>query len=170
VILSGSVGEHGMAILSEREGLEFETALESDSAALHTLVAAMLAADGRIHTLRDPTRGGVSSSLNEIAKQSGVGIEIEESAIPVREAVRGACELLGLDPLYVANEGKLIAMVDAGAADAVLAAMRGHPLGGDACAIGSITAAHPGMVTMRTLLGPSRIVDMLSGDQLPRIC
>jgi hydrogenase expression/formation protein HypE len=105
-----------MAILSEREGLEFETALQSDSAALHTLVAAMLAADGRIHTLRDPTRGGVSSSLNEIAKQSGVGIEIEESAIPVREAVRGACELLGLDPLYVANEGKLIAMVDAAAA------------------------------------------------------
>src|SRR5664280_2777687 len=170
VILSGSIGEHGMAILSEREGLEFETALESDSAALHTLVAAMLAADSRIHTLRDPTRGGVSSSLNEIAKQSGVGIEIEESAIPVREAVRGACELLGLDPLYVANEGKLIAMVDAAAADAVLAAMRSHRLGRDACAIGSVTAAHPGMVTMRTALGPSRIVDMLAGDQLPRIC
>jgi hydrogenase expression/formation protein HypE len=170
VILSGSIGEHGMAILSEREGLEFETALESDSAALHTLVAAMLTADGRIHTLRDPTRGGVSSSLNEIAKQSGVGIEIEESAIPVSEAVRGACELLGLDPLYVANEGKLIAMVDAAAAATVLAAMRGHPLGRDACAIGSVTEEHPGMVTMRTLLGPSRIVDMLSGDQLPRIC
>jgi hydrogenase expression/formation protein HypE len=170
VLLSGPIGEHGMAILSEREGLEFETALESDSAALDTLVAAMLAADARIHTLRDPTRGGVSSSLNEIARQSGVGIEIEESAIPVREAVRGACELLGLDPLYVANEGKLIAMVDAAAADAVLAAMRSHPLGHDACAIGSVTAAHPGMVTMRTLLGPSRIVDMLSGDQLPRIC
>jgi hydrogenase expression/formation protein HypE len=170
VILSGSIGEHGMAILSEREGLEFETALESDSAALHTLVAVMLAADARIHTLRDPTRGGVSSSLNEIARQSGVGIEIEESAIPVREAVRGACELLGLDPLYVANEGKLIAMVDAAAADAVLAAMRAHPLGREACAIGIVTAAHPGMVTMRTLLGPSRIVDMLSGDQLPRIC
>ena len=170
VILSGSVGEHGMAILSEREGLEFETALQSDSAALDTLVAAMLAAASRIHTLRDPTRGGVSSSLNEIAKQSGVGIEIEESAIPVRDAVRGACELLGLDPLYVANEGKLIAMVDGNAADAVLAAMRSHPLGRDACVIGSVTAAHPGMVTMRTLLGPSRIVDMLSGDQLPRIC
>jgi hydrogenase expression/formation protein HypE len=108
--------------------------------------------------------------LNEIAKQSGVGIEIEESAIPVRDPVRGACELLGLDPLYVANEGKLIAMVDAAAADAVLAAMRAHPLGRDACAIGSVTAAHPGVVTMRTLLGPSRIVDMLSGDQLPRIC
>ncbi|MGA2271598.1 MAG: hydrogenase expression/formation protein HypE [Bryobacteraceae bacterium] len=170
VILSGPIGEHGMAILSEREGLEFETALESDSAALDTLVAAMLAADRRIHTLRDPTRGGVSSSLNEIAKQSGVGIEIEESAIPVRDPVRGACELLGLDPLYVANEGKLIAMVDAAAADAVLAAMRSHPLGRDACVIGSVTAAHPGMVTMRTLLGPSRIVDMLAGDQLPRIC
>ena len=170
VILSGPVGEHGMAILSEREGLEFETALESDSAALHTLVAAMLAADARIHTLRDPTRGGVSSSLNEIAKQSGVGIEIEESAIPVRDPVRGACELLGLDPLYVANEGKLIAMVDAAAAGAVLTAMRSHPLGRDACVIGSVTAAHSGMVTMRTLLGPSRIVDMLAGDQLPRIC
>jgi hydrogenase expression/formation protein HypE len=170
VILSGAIGEHGMAILSEREGLEFETALESDSAALDTLVAAMLAADGRIHTLRDPTRGGVSSSLNEIARQSGVGIEIEESAIPVRETVRGACELLGLDPLYVANEGKLIAMVDGDAAGAVLAAMRGHPLGRDACVIGRVTGEHPGMVTMRTLLGPSRIVDMLSGDQLPRIC
>jgi hydrogenase expression/formation protein HypE len=108
--------------------------------------------------------------LNEIAGQSGVGIEIEESAIPIREAVRGACELLGLDPLYVANEGKLIAMVDAAAADAVLAAMRAHPLGRDACVIGSVTSAHPGMVTMRTPLGPSRIVDMLAGDQLPRIC
>ncbi len=170
VILSGSIGEHGIAILSEREGLEFETPLESDSAALDTLVAAMLAADRRIRTLRDPTRGGVSSSLNEIAGQSGVGIEIEESAIPVCDAVRGACELLGLDPLYVANEGKLIAMVDAAAAGAVLAAMRSHPLGRDACVIGIVTAAHPGMVTMRTLLGPSRIVDMLSGDQLPRIC
>jgi len=170
VILSGSIAEHGMAILSEREGLEFDNPVESDSASLHTLVAAMLAADRRIHVLRDPTRGGVSSSLNEIAKQSGVGIEIEESSIPVREEVRGACELLGLDPLYVANEGKLIAMVDAAAADVVLAAMRAHPLGRQACAIGSVTDAHPRMVTLRTVLGTHRVVDMLPGDQLPRIC
>ena len=170
VLLSGSIGEHGMAILSEREGLEFENPVESDSAALHTLVAAMLAADRRIHVMRDPTRGGVSSTLNEIAKQSGVGMQIEEGAIPVREEVRGACELLGLDPLYVANEGKLIAIVDVAAADAVLAAMRGHPLGRQACVIGSVTEAHQRMVTMRTVLGTQRVVDMLAGDQLPRIC
>ena len=170
VLLSGSIGEHGMAILSEREGLEFENPVESDSAALHTLVAAMLAADRRIHVMRDPTRGGVSSTLNEIAKQSGVGMQIEEGAIPVREEVRGACELLGLDPLYVANDGKLIAIVDVAAADAVLAAMRGHPLGRQACVIGSVTEAHQRMVTMRTVLGTQRVVDMLAGDQLPRIC
>jgi hydrogenase expression/formation protein HypE len=170
VLLSGSIGDHGIAIMAEREGLEFETPLESDSASLHTLVEAMLAVTKAIRCLRDPSRGGLSSTLNEIAEASQVGIAIEERAIPVREEVQGACELLGLDPLYVANEGKLIAMVDAAAADAVLAAMRSHPLGRAACAIGSVTATHPGMVTMRTLLGPSRIVDMLSGDQLPRIC
>jgi len=170
VLLSGPIGEHGIAILAQREGLEFECDLASDSAALHTLVADMLAASRNIRCLRDPTRGGVSSTLNEIASQSSVGIEIDERAIPVREEVKGACEMLGLDPLYVANEGKLIAMVAPEAADCVLAAMRRHPLGAQAQMIGAVTSAHPRMVTMRTIIGPSRIVDMLAGDQLPRIC
>jgi hydrogenase expression/formation protein HypE len=170
ILLSGSIGDHGIAIMAKREGLEFETELASDSAALHTLVAAMLAASFDIRCLRDPTRGGVSSTLNEIASQAKVGIEIDERAIPVRDEVKGACELLGLDPLYVANEGKLIAIVAPSAADAVLDAMRRHPLGAQSRIIGSVTAAHPRMVTMRTTVGPSRIVDMLAGDQLPRIC
>jgi len=170
VLLSGSIGEHGIAILAKREGLEFEGALASDSAALHTLVAEMLAAGGEIRCMRDPTRGGVSSALNEIAAQAGVGVEIDERAIPVREEVKGACEMLGLDPLYVANEGKLIAIVAPEAADAILAAMRRHPLGAHSADIGAVTAAHPGIVTMRTVVGPSRMVDMLAGDQLPRIC
>ena len=170
VLLSGSIGEHGIAILAKREGLEFETELASDSAALHTLVADMLAASGEIRCLRDPTRGGVSSTLNEFAAQSDVGIEIDERAIPVREEVKGACEMLGLDPLYVANEGKLVAIAAPEAADMVLAAMRRHPLGSDAQIIGTVTSAHPRLVTMRTRVGPSRIVDMLAGDQLPRIC
>ncbi len=170
ILLSGSIGEHGIAILAQREGLEFETTIESDSAALHTLVAAMLAASREIRCMRDPTRGGVSSTLNELARQSQVGIELQESAIQVREQVRGACELLGLDPLYVANEGKLIAIVAPAAADAVLHAMRGHPLGTSATAIGTVTESHTGLVTMRTTLGTSRVVDMLAGDQLPRIC
>ena len=170
VLLSGAIGEHGIAILAKREGLEFESELASDSAALHTLVAEMLGASHDIRCLRDPTRGGVSSTLNEIAAQSRVGVEIDERAIPLREEVKGACEMLGLDPLYVANEGKLIAIVAPDAADPVLDAMRRHPLGGQAQIIGSVTAAHPGMVTMRTLVGPSRVVDMLAGDQLPRIC
>jgi hydrogenase expression/formation protein HypE len=171
VLLSGSMGEHGIAILAEREGLQFESAVRSDTAPLHTLVAAMLEA-GRdsIHCLRDPTRGGVSSALNEIAAQSRVGMVLDERAIPVREEVKGACELLGLDPLYVANEGKLLALVEPGAAGAVLAAMRSHPLGREAELIGTVTEANPGVVTMRTLIGTTRIVDMLSGDQLPRIC
>jgi len=170
VLLSGSIGDHGIAILAEREGLEFECPLASDSAALHTLVADMLRASSAIRCLRDPTRGGVSSTLNEIAAQSRVGIEIEETAIPLRDEVKGACEMLGLDPLYVANEGKLIAIVDPAAADPILAAMRRHPLGRDACIIGAVTAAHPKTVTIRTVLGSMRIVVMLSGDQLPRIC
>ena len=170
VLLSGPVGEHGIAILAKREGLEFDCDLASDSAALHTLVADMLAASREIRCLRDPTRGGVSSTLNEIASQAGVGIEIDERFIPVREEVKGACEMLGLDPLYVANEGKLIAIVATDAADCVLAAMRSHPLGAQARMIGTVTAAHPRLVTMRTTVGPSRIVDMLAGDQLPRIC
>ena len=170
VLLSGAIGEHGIAILAQREGLEFESELASDSAALHTLVADMLGASHEIRCLRDPTRGGLSSTLNEIAGLAGVGIEIDERTIVVREEVKGACEMLGLDPLYVANEGKLAAIVAPEAADAVLAAMRRHPLGADASIIGTVTAKHPGLVTMRTTVGPTRIVDMLAGDQLPRIC
>ena len=170
VLLSGSIGDHGIAILAKREGLEFDSPLESDSAALHTLVAAMLAASPDIRCLRDPTRGGLSSTLNEFAAQAQVGIEIDERAIPMREEVKGACEMLGLDPLYVANEGKLVAIVAPDAADRVLAAMQRHPLGAQARMIGSVTASHPRLVTMRTIVGPARIVDMLAGDQLPRIC
>jgi hydrogenase expression/formation protein HypE len=170
ILLSGSIGDHGIAILAKREGLEFESEISSDSAALHTLVAAMLGASGEIRCLRDPTRGGLASALNEIAGQARVGMEIDERAIPVREEVKGACEMLGLDPLYVANEGKLIAIVAPGGAECLLEAMRRHPLGGQARMIGTVTDAHPRLVTMRTTVGPSRIVDMLAGDQLPRIC
>ena len=170
VLLSGTLGEHGIAILAQREGLEFDSTIESDSVALHTLVAAMLAASRQIRCMRDPTRGGLSSALNEIAARSGVGIELREEAIPIREEVKGACELLGLDPLYVANEGKLVAIVAAEAAEALLAAMRAHALGSHAQIIGAVTQAHPRTVVMRTPLGTTRIVDMLSGDQLPRIC
>lgn len=171
VLLSGAIGEHGIAILAQREGLEFESRVESDSAALHTLVAALLAVTrDSIRCLRDPTRGGVSSTLNEIAAQSGVGILLDERTVPVREEVKGACELLGLDPLYVANEGKLVAIVAPEVADEVLAAMRAHPLGRGAAIIGTVRDSHPGVVVMQTLLGTTRIVDMLSGDQLPRIC
>ncbi|HYA24485.1 MAG TPA: hydrogenase expression/formation protein HypE [Terriglobales bacterium] len=170
VLLSGSIGEHGIAIMAQREGLEFETTIESDSAALHTLVSEMLQVTHEIRCMRDPTRGGVSSTLNEIAQQSRVGIELEERAIPVREEVRGACELLGLDPLYVANEGKLIAIVAPAVADAALQAMKRHPLGVAAQIIGTVKRENPGLVTMRTPFGTTRIVDMLAGDQLPRIC
>lgn len=170
VLVSGYLGDHGIAIMAQREGLEFDCPVASDSAALHTLVAAMLDASTTIRALRDPTRGGLSSTLNEIAGQSRAGIALDERAIPVREAVRGACELLGLDPLYVANEGKLVAIVAPEAAGAVLAAMREHPLGRDAARIGAVAQSNPGLVTLRTLLGVTRVVDMLSGDQLPRIC
>lgn len=170
VLLSGSIGDHGIAILAQREGLEFETQIQSDSAALHMLVAEMLRTTREIRVMRDPTRGGVSSTLNEIAQQSHVGIEIEESAIPIREEVRGACELLGLDPLYVANEGKLVAIVAPDVAEKTLQAMRHHPLGTAAQIIGNVTEQNAGLVTMRTPFGTTRIVDMLAGDQLPRIC
>jgi hydrogenase expression/formation protein HypE len=170
VLLSGPIGDHGIAILAQREGLEFETTIESDSAALHTLVADMLQVSGEIRCMRDPTRGGLSSALNEIAAQSRVGIELEERAIPVREEVKGACELLGLDPLYVANEGKLIAIVAPSVADELLRTMRGHLLGRESQIIGTVKQDNPGLVTMRTTLGTTRIVDMLAGDQLPRIC
>jgi hydrogenase expression/formation protein HypE len=170
VLLSGSIGDHGITILAQREGLEFESAVASDTAPLDGLVAAMLGATRGFRCFRDPTRGGLSSATNEIAAQSRVGIALDERAIPVREEVRGACELLGLDPLYVANEGKLIAIAEPAAAEEALAAMRGHPLGRKAQIIGTVTAEHPGLVTMRTALGTTRIVDMLAGDQLPRIC
>ena len=170
VILSGYLGDHGIAILAERSGLEFDSPVASDSAPLHTLVADMLRSTRAIRVMRDPTRGGLSSSLNEIAQQSGVGIVLEEESIPVREEVRGACEMLGLDPLYVANEGKLVAIVDPNIADDLVDAMRKHPLGRDARRIGIVREKDPGWVTLRTSLGTSRIVDMLAGDQLPRIC
>ena len=170
VLLSGSIGDHGIAILAQREGLEFETQIQSDSAALHTLVAEILGVTRDIRCMRDPTRGGVSSTLNEIAERSRVGIELVESSLPIHEEVRGACELLGLDPLYVANEGKLIAIVAPEAAQAVLQAMKGHRLGSEAQIIGTVIKENPGLVTMRTPFGTTRIVDMLAGDQLPRIC
>jgi hydrogenase expression/formation protein HypE len=170
LLISGPVGMHGVAILSVRRGLEFSAPVVSDTAPLGDLVATMLAACHDIHVLRDPTRGGVATTLNEIARSSGTGIEIEETAIPVPEAVRGACEILGLDPLYVANEGKLIAVVPAGDAARVLAAMRAHPLGREAAVIGRVVAEHPGTVHMRSAIGSTRVIDMLSGEQLPRIC
>jgi hydrogenase expression/formation protein HypE len=170
VLLSGPIGDHGIAILAQRAGLEFDSRIESDSAALHGLVANMLAVTTNIRCMRDPTRGGISSSLNEIAAASKVGVELGEGQIPVRDEVRGACEMLGLDPLYVANEGKLIAIVAPDRAQDLLAAMRRHELGRDARVIGKVCREHPGLVTMRTDLGTHRIVDMLSGDQLPRIC
>lgn len=170
ILLSGTIGDHGMAIMSQREHLEFDGTIESDCAALHSLVAAMLEASHDIHCLRDPTRGGVATVLNELAAASNIGMMIDERRIPVRETVRGACEILGFDPLYVANEGKLVAIVGAEAAPEVLAKMRAHPLGGDAQVIGEIVADHPRMVVMKTAIGGSRIVDLLFGEQLPRIC
>jgi len=174
IILSGYIGDHGMTIMSQREGLEFESAIESDCASLHGLVASMLATTahtpGFIHTLRDPTRGGVATTLNEIAKRANVGMTIDERAIPVRESVKGACEVLGLDPLYVANEGKLIALIAREMADAVLAQMRAHPLGRDAIIIGDVVESHPGMVLMKTEIGGTRVLDVMFGEQLPRIC
>ncbi len=171
VIVSGTVADHGVAILSVREGLEFQTELVSDSAPLNRLVGGVLEIAGKqIHVLRDPTRGGVASTLNEIAAQARVGIRLREAAIPVREDVRGACEMLGLDPLYVANEGKCLVIVAPEAADGVLAAMRDHPRGADAAVIGELVEEHPGRVVLENSIGGSRIVDMLSGEQLPRIC
>lgn len=171
VLLSGTIGDHGVAVLSQRESLEFETTITSDSAALHGLVAALLAAaPAGVRVLRDPTRGGLATTLNEIARQSGVGLRLEEAAIPVKPQVDAACELLGLDPLYVANEGKLVAICTADTADAVLAAMRAHPLGRDAARIGVVTDDPHRFVQMDTRFGGRRVVDWLSGEQLPRIC
>jgi hydrogenase expression/formation protein HypE len=174
IILSGYIGDHGMTIMSQREGLEFESSIESDCAPLNGLVTAMLATRSSmndfIHTLRDPTRGGVATSLNEIAKHANVGMVLDERAIPVRESVKGACEVLGLDPLYVANEGKLLAMVVPEMADAVLEQMRRHRLGLDAAIIGEVVETHRGMVLMKTEIGGTRVLDVMFGEQLPRIC
>lgn len=170
ILVSGTMGDHGVAIMSTRENLGFETGVLSDSAALHGLVAAMVAAVPDIHTLRDPTRGGLATTLNEIAHQSGVGMALREADIPVRGEVAAACELLGLDPLYVANEGKLIAICAAEDADALLAAMRAHPQGRDAAIIGRVVEDRHRFVQMETRFGGTRIVDWLSGEQLPRIC
>jgi hydrogenase expression/formation protein HypE len=170
VIVSGQIGVHGIAIMSVREGISFGTEVVSDCAPLNGLVAAMLGVTTDLHVLRDPTRGGVATSLNEIAKAAGVGIELTESALPVPEAVANACSFLGLDPLYVANEGKLLAIVAREDADAVLAGMRAHPLGSDAAVIGECVAAHPGMVVTKTAFGATRVVDTPIGEQLPRIC
>lgn len=170
ILLSGSIGEHGMAVMSQRENLAFEASIVSDTAALHELVAAMLATRAELRCLRDPTRGGLATSLNEIARQSGVGMLLDEPAIPVRPAVAAACEFLGLDPLYVANEGKLVAIVDAADAGRVLATMRAHPLGAGAVRIGVVQADPGHFVQMTTCLGGRRNVDWLTGEQLPRIC
>jgi hydrogenase expression/formation protein HypE len=174
ILLSGYLGDHGMAIMSQREGLEFEGAIESDCASLNSLVAAMLATPSAtpdfLHCLRDPTRGGAATTLNEIAKRANVGMLLREQSIPVRESVRGACEVLGLDPLYVANEGKLLAVVRTDMAEAVLREMRAHPLGQDAAIIGEVVADHPGMVLMKTEIGGTRVLDVMFGEQLPRIC
>jgi hydrogenase expression/formation protein HypE len=170
ILLSGSFGEHGMAIMSQRENLAFEAPIVSDSAALHKLVAALLATGADLRCLRDPTRGGLATTLNEIARQSGVGMLLDETAIPLQPAVAAACEFLGLDPLYVANEGKLVAIVAAADADRVLAAMRAHPLGVAAARIGTVQADPGHFVQMTTCLGGRRNVDWLSGEQLPRIC
>jgi hydrogenase expression/formation protein HypE len=170
ILISGTIADHGIAILSVRDGLEFETKIASDTAALNGLVEALLAVTRDVRVLRDPTRGGLASALCEIARSSGQGIQLVETAIPVREDVSAACEILGLDPLHVANEGKLVAFVPEADAEAALAAMRAHPLGRDAAIIGEVTAAHAGMVSMKTRIGGSRVVDMLAGEQLPRIC
>ena len=170
VIVSGTIGDHGMAIMSQREGLSFSTPLVSDCAPLNGLVVALLEASPGVHCLRDPTRGGLATALNELARRSEVGVEIEETQIPVRNAVRGLCELLGLDPLYVANEGKLVAVVAAEDAEKALTALRTHEYGTEAAIIGRVTADHPGRLVMRTALGARRVVDMLVGEQLPRIC
>ena len=170
ILVSGTLGDHGVAILSVREGLEFETVLESDSAPLNGLTEVILEACPRTRCMRDPTRGGLSSAVNELASASRVGVVLNESAIPIRPEVRGACEMLGLDPLYVANEGKLIAVVPPEDADRVLTAMRGHPRGKDAAVIGKVVADHPGLVILRSVVGGERVVTMLAGEQLPRIC
>ncbi len=170
ILLSGTIADHGVCVLANRQGMGFDVPIESDTAALNGLVQAMLDTDPDIHVLRDPTRGGLGTTLNEIAAQAAVGIRIAEEAIPIRPAVIGMCELLGYDPLYLANEGKLVAVVSAASAERVLETMRNHPLGKQAACIGEVVDAHPGRVVLKTRIGGQRMVDMLSGEQLPRIC
>jgi hydrogenase expression/formation protein HypE len=176
VLVSGTIGDHGMAIMSVREGLEFESQIRSDCAALNGMIAAILdelllsAAGASLHTMRDPTRGGLASTLNEIALASGVGIEIDEPSLPVRPEVQSACELLGLDPVYVANEGKAVFFVAPHAAEQILAVLRAHPLGKDAARIGTVTAEHKRMLVARTAMGANRVIPIQIGEQLPRIC
>jgi hydrogenase expression/formation protein HypE len=171
ILVSGQLGRHGMAIMAAREGIAFETAIESDSACLVPLVERLRAAVGdSVHVLRDPTRGGLASALNEIAAAAGVGVVLDEGALRIPADVAAACEMLGLDPLYVANEGVLVAFVAPEAAPAALQALRGHVLGGCASIVGRAESSHPGLVVLRTGLGGTRVVDMLPGDQLPRIC
>lgn len=170
VIVSGTIGDHGMAIMIARGELELEVDLESDTAPLNGLVGELLGAVGGVRCMRDPTRGGVATVLNELALTAEVGIVVDEASLPVRAEVNGACEILGLDPLYVANEGKLIAVVAQEDADAALAVLRAHPLGGDAAIVGEVRASPPGMVVLDTAFGGTRVVDMLAGDPLPRIC
>ncbi len=170
ILLSGSLADHGMAVMTSREGLSFQSTVKSDTAGLNHLVQDMLKVSTDIHAMRDPTRGGLATSLNEFANSSKVGIQLYDGHIPVKEDVRGACEILGIDPLYVANEGKLIAVVPADIADHILAAMKKNSLGKDAVIIGEVTDKHPGVVALKTGLGANRIVDMPVGEQLPRIC
>ncbi|MGC4056163.1 MAG: hydrogenase expression/formation protein HypE [Paludibaculum sp.] len=170
VIVSGTLGDHGIAIMSVREGLQFESTIQSDCAALNGLTEEMLRVDGAVHAMRDPTRGGLAATLNEIARASRVGVMLEEAVIPVDRQVQAACELLGLDPLQVANEGKLVAIVEGGRADEVLTRMRAHPLGRQAAIVGEVTTARPGLVALRTAMGAVRAMPMPLGEQLPRIC
>ncbi len=170
VLINGTVGDHGVAVMSARAGLEFETSIQSDTVALNGLADEIFKVTGNISVLRDPTRGGIATTLNEISRTASKGVVLEEEKIPVRAQVNGACEILGLDPLYIANEGKVLVIVPGGEAEAVLAAMKKHPLGRDSAIIGHITDDHPGVVRMITRIGSSRIIDMLTGEQLPRIC
>jgi len=170
IIVSGTIGDHGIAIVSQREGLKFHVPVPSDCAPLNRLVAEMLDASPNIHSLRDPTRGGLATTLNEFAQQSQAGIVIDEASIPVNKAVQSACELLGFDPLYLANEGKLVAAVSPDYADKIVARMRQNKYGQNAVIVGEVTTKHPGRVVMKTRLGASRIVDVLTGELLPRIC
>ena len=170
VLLSGDVGRHGMAIMSVREGLQFESSIESDCAPLADLVLSLLDEGIEIHCLRDLTRGGLASALNEIAQSAGAQIDIDQNAVPVREEVQGACEILGLDPLYVANEGRFVAFVTASDVERALETIRAHKLGTEAAQIGEVAVGSPGLVTLRSQIGARRILDLLSGEQLPRIC